>query len=69
MKIRSNPPRIPMFGEQRVVKRFLFFPTSLEKEGGIRETRWFEFAEIIQSFKGSDFPILDSRWKNLCWNN
>jgi hypothetical protein len=68
MKIKYNTPRIPIIGEQRVVKRFLFLPTSLEKEGGIREIRWLEFVEIIQSFKGSDF-LFDSRWKNLCWNN
>lgn len=68
MKWKIKSTRIPVMGEQRIVQRFLFFPTLLEKDGGIQEVRWLCFSKIVQTFKGRP-NAFSSRWKNLCWNN
>jgi hypothetical protein len=50
---------LPAINEQRVVRRFLLFPTIIDNE-----MRWLENAVIIQRYTG--FGSLG--WQNYHWN-
>lgn len=63
--MRWNKPvyQSPRVGDTRIVKRFLLFPKTLNEE-----TRWLEWAEIMQGF--SCFYSWDEHtfyWEDLDW--
>jgi hypothetical protein len=49
-------------GTQRIVTRFLFFPKTL-----FNETRWLEFAQILQTWNASSYRDIDGEWEDIRW--
>ena len=67
MRWRLIPKQKPKFGDLRVVRRLLWFPTEISQE-----VRWLEWADIEQlAYKGTsmmpesrvEFTVL--RWRNV----
>jgi hypothetical protein len=57
--MRWKKKKAPDYGDRRIISEFLFFPKTLDGE-----TRWLEFAEIIQSYLGAWCRWVDSSWHN-----
>lgn len=53
----------PKHGEQRTIKKFLWFPVTINKE-----TRWLETAIIRQEYKIFIIPEYDG-WRNISFEN
>ena len=61
MKFKLKKYRV---GDERVIKKFLLIPRTIESE-----TKWLEFAEILQeyiedwnSFQGTHYRWVDRSW-------
>jgi hypothetical protein len=68
-----NNPKI-LQKSQRIIRRFLWFPTSLVQEeqkwwdrDTIKETRWLEYACIYQVYSGKWW--FDRTWVNDIWKH
>lgn len=52
----------PKDDKQRIIKRFLFFPRTIQGE-----TRWLEFAQIGQKY--TRFQSGHGYWRDVAWVN
>lgn len=59
----------PQHGDSRVVRRFLFIPTTLSNKDGTEEVeRWLEWASISQLYNSYDGISYDV-WEDLRWDD
>lgn len=63
MRWKSKQTKVPEIKDTRVVSRFLWLPLSLNGE-----TRWLEWAEIIQEYLNDtclnpEYYWVDKEWK------
>lgn len=74
-KPRPDKPR-PAYGEQRVVRKFIWFPKCLYVVGpGVQEWRWLEVCTVRQEFERWLAHVPEMRahyvcgWRDRFWDD